>query len=203
MHKERCCFKLLTQLTTCHRTGVVGAPSELLPSLSSARMMVDLPHNTQKPLGAACVPWRGLCLVPCAIRGTCTSGLQFVPRRSMESKPGSKCVVLVVGAQFAGLRARMLLQQQHSSSRRAAGAGTSERGQADFEVVLVDEKDYFEFTPSVLRCMLQPEASAAAACLAPHDPSIQVHRLTAIHSTADGEIIKINSPCKMLDKEYG
>ena len=45
--------------------------------------------------------------------------------------------VVIVGGGFAGRTARRLLQR-------------------DFEVVLLDGKGYFEYTPSILRCLVEP-----------------------------------------------
>jgi hypothetical protein len=53
-----------------------------------------------------------------------------------------KKTVVVIGGQFAGQRIYRLLA-------------------ADYTVVLVDSKGYFEFTPSVLRCFVEPAAAAA------------------------------------------
>lgn len=50
---------------------------------------------------------------------------------------GSRKRVVIVGGGFAGRSARRALR-------------------GDFEVVLIDAKGYFEYTPSMLRCLVEP-----------------------------------------------
>ena len=38
-----------------------------------------------------------------------------------------------------------------------AGSYIARELQKDFNVVLIDRKDYFEFTPGILRCLVEPE----------------------------------------------
>lgn len=49
-----------------------------------------------------------------------------------------KQTVVIVGGQFAGRRTRLMLK-------------------AHFDVRLIDSKSFFEYTPSVLRCLVHPE----------------------------------------------
>lgn len=67
--------------------------------------------------------------------------------------------VIIVGAQFAGRRVRNLLPR-------------------DYAVILVDERDYFEYTPAVLRALVEP--GHASKILVPHDKGIMVARADSI-----------------------
>ncbi len=64
-----------------------------------------------------------------------------------------------------------------------AGAYCAKKLERDFEVTLIDTKDYFEFTPSVLRTIVEPE----------HLSKIQVLHTTYLHrsSILQGEVTSV------------
>lgn len=68
----------------------------------------------------------------------------------MASSDTSKKKVVIIGGSFAGRRARRLLKPH-------------------FEVTLIDEKEYFEFTPSTLRCMVEPKHNKKVILKQPSD----------------------------------
>ena len=69
----------------------------------------------------------------------------------LQSGTASRARVVVVGASFAGLEASKHLQH-HSS---------------DLDLTLITNKPYFEYTPGVLRCLVQPGHFSALACPLP------------------------------------
>lgn len=63
---------------------------------------------------------------------------------SVEKPPPAS--VIIVGASFAGLAAaRTLLHAPHAKNRRA------------LRVTLIEPRDYFEYTPGILRAFVVPE----------------------------------------------
>eukprot|EP00798_Chlamydomonas_sp_ICE-L_P004384 gene4384-14509_t len=83
---------------------------------------------------------------------------------SMARGSGKRKVV-IIGAQFAGKRVKEMLPR------------------AQFDVTLIDAKDYFEFTPGVLRCLVEPEHFSAITVT--HSPDVMLGRAVAI-KPADG-----------------
>jgi len=75
--------------------------------------------------------------------GTVSSSSFSSSSSSVESPPAS---VIIVGASFAGLAAvRTLLHAPHAKNRRP------------LRVTLVEPRDYFEYTPGILRAFVAPE----------------------------------------------
>jgi NADH dehydrogenase FAD-containing subunit len=84
---------------------------------------------------------------------TCFGGSKRAPRKSQELMCDKKnrAQVVVVGASFAGLEAVMHLAAHPE----------------EVDVLLVTERPYFEYTPGVLRCLVQPAHFYELACSLP------------------------------------
>ncbi|KAK9811779.1 hypothetical protein WJX72_009838 [[Myrmecia] bisecta] len=67
--------------------------------------------------------------------------------------------VVIVGGGFAGIRCSLLLQQA-------------------FKITLVDAKDYYEYTPSNLRCLIHPDHLKRT--IVPHRPDVLQGIVTAV-----------------------
>lgn len=80
------------------------------------------------------------------------------PHTSHNTSP---CIirVCIIGAGFAGNMLVHELQQYNAKQQRRKRCGCGCRdctGTAVLQLLLFDEKDYFEYTPAILRCMMRP-----------------------------------------------
>lgn len=103
---------------------------------------------------------RGTMLLAAGLAAGAAAAYNLIKQRRRLSSAERRRVV-IVGAQFAGAKAAAIL--------RAAG----------LDVTLIDNKDYFEFTPSVLRALVQPEH--AERIVLPHLPGVTLATVVAIH----------------------
>jgi NADH dehydrogenase FAD-containing subunit len=72
---------------------------------------------------------------------------------------------VVVGGSFAGLEAVAHLEEN-----------------SDLDVMLVTDRPYFEYTPGVLRCLVNPEHFYALACPLPDGPNVLIATATGIEA---------------------
>lgn len=75
-----------------------------------------------------------------------------------ESSPTTEKHVVIVGASFGGLAAQRELC-----------------GRRDVKVTLIDFKNYFEYTPGILRCFVQPEYLKELTCPLPASRNALLH----------------------------
>ena len=136
-------------------------------------------HEASGPAGALSpIPRRACTIVSCAVDGTIAvlkalllaidavllvsqpllvagaAGVRTAKRLCLpplQSGTASRARVVVVGASFAGLEASKHLQH-HSS---------------DLDLTLITNRPYFEYTPGVLRCLVEPGHFSALACPLP------------------------------------
>lgn len=87
--------------------------------------------------------------------------------------PPRPCVV-IIGGQFAGLRARHLLEDA-------------------FDVTLIDNKACFEYTPGVPRCLVDTEH--AATLLVPHAPAVVCASVVAVHTHTGAGAVPCHPAC--------
>jgi len=96
--------------------------------------------------------------IACALRlllsvllvSTCMSGTTFglslvggarILAETSKGPSGGKTRVVMIGGSFAGLTAARILEKHHSK----------------LEVVVVEPKPFFEYTPGILRAFVQPD----------------------------------------------
>ena len=103
-----------------------------------------------------------------AMLATCFRAL----RRSKKQPPNvERARVVVIGASFAGLEAI-----HHLKAR------------SDIDVVLVTDRPYFEYTPGILRCLVQPEHFHALACPL---PSMSTHTIIGTAKSVASDQVKV------------
>lgn len=100
----------------------------------------------------------------------CMQLLQFVfsPLPHLFSRRTHSKDIVIVGASFGGLAALQEL-----------------KGRRDVRVTLVDFKEYFEYTPGVLRCFIEPEYLSKLTCELPRKMNtLVIGEVTGVSATA-------------------
>lgn len=106
----------------------------------------------------------------------------------MAGAPPPAPTVLVVGGGFAGRKAQRLLQDEGMQTK------------------LMDAKGYFEYTPSALRCMVEP--SHAKNCVLPQPAGTITGTLKAVDAkrneahTDGGQVVKFDGVILALGSSY-
>ena len=85
------------------------------------------------------------------------------PRRDALVDTKDRAQVVVVGGSFSGLEAVAHLEED-----------------PDLDVILVTDRPYFEYTPGVLRCLVNPEHFYSLACPLPEGTNVLIATATGI-----------------------